>query len=104
MAHHRCTRCKQESYPRHKWMGGVYCDSCIRQIRDGIHISNRSRGRLGSLWDKIVAFTRSILHPKLLKRVERTVEQASLARLKSMEVKARRGIPINPAIQQPQKR
>ena len=33
MAHHRCTRCKEESNPRHKYYGGVYCNSCIREIK-----------------------------------------------------------------------
>ncbi len=33
MNHHRCTRCKQESYPRHKYYGGVFCDSCIQIAR-----------------------------------------------------------------------
>ena len=46
MPHHRCTGCKQESYPRHKHLGGVYCEACIRRIRGFIP---GKRGWLGSL-------------------------------------------------------
>lgn len=35
MNHHRCTRCKQESYPRHKYASGLFCESCLREL--GVH-------------------------------------------------------------------
>jgi len=100
MAHHRCTRCKEESYPRHKYCGGVYCDRCIQWIR-GYRPSYR-RGWLGSWWERIVDFTTSIFRPESPKHIERARERGFNTRLKAMETRAR-SIPGNPQSGAPQK-
>lgn len=53
MAHHRCTRCKEESAPRHKYVGGLFCESCLRAL--GVHGFRHFsiRGFWSNLWDKI---------------------------------------------------
>jgi len=102
MAHHRCTRCKEESYPRHKWHGGVFCDGCIRWIRGSLpHTGGRSW--LGSIWDRIVDFATSVFQGKTVKRVRLTEERALHSRLKAMETRAR-NIPFNSASSVPQNR
>jgi len=94
MAHHRCTRCKQESYPRHKYQGGVYCDGCIRIVRGGFG-SFPGFTWLGSIWGKVTGFFGSIFYPgSSPKRLERDRERASYARLKAMEARAR-DIPLD---------
>ena len=102
MTHHRCTRCKQESYPRHKYYGGVYCDDCIHLVQHGAYSGQKSRGWLGSLWDKVVDFATSIFRPRPLKQLVKAQERASYARLKALEFKAR-SIPPNPQGGSPQK-
>lgn len=93
MAHHRCTRCKQESYPRHKYGNGIYCEDCIREIRHGYRPSSGSW--LGSLWGKIVGLAQSVFHFESSGRVKRERERASYSRMKTMEARARR-IPPDP--------
>ena len=103
MAHHRCTRCKQESYPRHKYQGGVYCDGCIREIRGGVAPS-RGLSWFGLLWGRILDFAHSVSgSAETLKHIERAKERASLARFKVMQAGAR-SIPANPAGAVPQAR
>lgn len=103
MAHHRCTRCKRESYPRHKHMGGVYCDDCIRWIRGNVGVGGR-RGWFGSLWDRLMEFIATPFRgPQTEEDNRRAIDRVAHTRLKSMEAKAR-SIPMNPASQQPQKR
>ena len=94
MAHHRCTRCKQESSPRHKWMGGVFCDSCIREIRG--YRPHSGRSWLGSLWDRIVDFTALIFRPSLPTHQSKAEAGAVRVQFKTMEARAR-SIPPNPA-------
>ena len=100
MAHHRCTRCKQESYPRHKYLGGVYCDSCIHWIRGGGHGHRRSW--LGSIWGRFADLFDSVFRPESPKRIERARERVYYARLKATQAKAR-DIPYNPEAGVPQK-
>lgn len=96
MAHHRCTGCKRESYPRHKWKGGVYCDDCIRIIR-GSGYQPRGFSFFSSIWGKIADLWDSVFRPgKLsLKRIKRANEREVHTRLKAMEVRAR-NIPYDP--------
>lgn len=105
MAHHRCTRCKQESDIRHKHLGGVYCDACIRWIRGGRY-GGPGRSWLGSvfgsIWDMITDLATSVFTRKTIKRVSIAKERASHAQLKAMQAKAR-DIPFNPAAGVPQK-
>ena len=93
MAHHRCTRCKQESYPRHKYQGGVYCDECIRIVR-GSGYRVRVQSWLGYVWGKVTGFFGRVLHPGT-RRIDMDIERASHARLKAMEARAR-DIPSDP--------
>ena len=108
MAHHRCTRCKQESYPRHKYHGGVYCDSCLSWIR-GFR-PHHGAGWLGSvfsrvwdIWDRITDFASSIFRHKTIKRVRIAEERADYSRLKVTLAMRSRSIPGNPATGMPQK-
>ena len=103
MTHHRCTGCKGESYPRHKYKGGVFCDSCIRWIRGFRPHTSSGRSWLGALWDRIVDFATSVFQGKKVKRVSLSEEKAAYSRSKAMATRAR-SVPMNPAIQQPQKR
>ena len=99
MAHHRCTRCKQESYPRYKYEGGVYCDDCINDIRCGF---GRRRSWLGSIWDRIVELADIVFKRKSPKHTQRAEERAIRSKYKAMEAKAR-SIPSNPQQASPQK-
>ena len=103
MAHHRCTGCKEESYPRHKWKGGVYCDSCIELLR-GHRRHFGFRGWLSGIWDRVVEFVdRQILRREPPKLTEAAKERQVITRMKQIERKAR-SIPPNPASGVPQKR
>lgn len=106
MAHHRCTRCKEESYPRHKYCGGVFCDGCIRIIR-GFRPDSVRRGffgRLSHIWDKITSFVDRTIHHRHIVRLNiREDSRRVYTQLKVMEVRAR-SIPPNPATTVPQKR
>ena len=105
MAHHRCTRCKQESYPRHKYHGGVYCDSCLSWIR-GFR-PHHGPGWLGSIWrsmwDLITDLASSIFTHKTIKRVHIADEKASYSRLKGAMTMRARSMPSNPEAGFPQK-
>lgn len=102
MAHHRCTGCKQESYPRHKYHGGVYCDTCISRIR-GFLPSSRRRSWLGSWWDRIVEKISGFFGSKRVRLISVKEERAAYSRLKDMQARAR-SIPSNPLGGAPQKR
>lgn len=103
MNHHRCTSCKQESYPRHKWKGGVYCDSCIEEAR-GYGRHGKVRSWFGGIWDKIVEFVdRRILQRKVIELTVEAKERQVISRMKQIERRAR-SIPFNPQALSPQKR
>lgn len=102
MAHHRCTACKQESYPRHKWYGGVYCDDCIRAIRGKYY--GVKRGFFGRIWDSITDFVTRLFKPSEDWKKDRQREQRQvITRMKAMESKARR-VSLDPQTLNPQKR
>lgn len=108
MTHHRCTRCKQEAYPRHKYYGGVYCDSCISWIRGfRPHIGTGWLGSIrsiwGSIWDRIADFASFVFQHKTIKRVRIAQEKQSYSLFKAMALRAR-SIPYNPEGGVPQKR
>lgn len=94
MVHHRCTRCKEESYPRHKHRGGVYCDSCIEIVRGGRGHSF-FRSFFGSIWDRMVALVETVFRYQSPKRVQKERERASMSHLKAMEHKFR-NVPPDP--------
>lgn len=98
---HRCTRCKRESYPRHKYMNSVLCDDCLSWVSGGR--GSRGRSWFGSLWERIVDIAQRIFHRESPRQQERLRERASYARLKVMQSRAR-SIPMNPATMLPQKR
>lgn len=95
MAHHRCTGCKQESYPRHKWKGGVYCDDCVNFIKGGGRSGWFRRSFLGEIWDTIVDLVDRVFRPESPKRTTRAKERQVMSRMKQMEHRAR-SIPANP--------
>lgn len=95
MTHHRCTGCKQESNPRHKWMGGVYCDTCIRGIR-GYRPDSVRRGLFAGIWDMVTGFIdRVFYHKHTVKLEAREVEKKIHTQMKVMQARAR-DIPPNP--------
>ena len=89
MGHHRCTRCKQEPYPRHKYYGGVFCDKCISWIRGrnvGHQVSIFSR-----FWHLITDFVQKVVGiKKTPKQVERQRERQIYTQMKVMESRARK--------------
>ena len=62
-----CTRCKQESEIRHKWRGGVYCESCINEIRG---FKPRQRRGLFDWLHDIVILVRDSVFRRKTKKVE----------------------------------
>ena len=104
MAHHRCSRCKQESYPRHKWKGGVYCDGCMWWIKGGRYTRERiGRSWWGSLWDRLVEITKRVFRHESPGSTKKVAVEAQNTRFKAVEAKAR-SIPHNPQAVLPQKR
>ena len=54
MARHRCTRCKQEAYPRHKFRGGLFCEPCRGEVLYGRGFVGH--GLWGRIWNSIKEF------------------------------------------------
>lgn len=112
MAHHRCTRCKEESDTRHRYkrsgVAGVYCDSCIRWIRGfrpsiGTGWLGSIRSIWGNIWDVLADFASSVFQHKNIKRVRIAEERATYSRLKLAMASRARSIPYNPQGAAPQK-
>ncbi|KKN03719.1 hypothetical protein LCGC14_1104780 [marine sediment metagenome] len=108
MAHHRCTRCKQEADIRHKAYQGLFCEDCLREIR-GMGSMGRRRISFGSLWDNIWYSIRALANMitapfklKIQKRDEQRQRQVKVA-YSTMKAKALK-IPMNPNALSPQKR
>lgn len=102
MVRHRCSKCKEESYPRHKYHGGVFCDSCIRIIR-GFRPDSARRGFFGSIWDMITSLIDKVIHHRhTVKLSVREDSRKVRTQLKAMETRGR-GIPPNPEGGDPQK-
>ena len=100
MTHHRCSRCKEESYPRHKWQDGIFCDACVKVVRG----RTTRRGLFRGLWDKMVDWLRKVvLRQPITKQTIKAQERAIYSKQKTMEAKARK-IPVNRAQMSPQKR
>ena len=100
MNHHRCSRCKEESYPRHKWQSGIFCDSCIKIVSG----HKTRRGLFRGLWDKMVDWLRKVvLRKPITRQTVKARERAIYSKQKTMEARARR-IPVNRAQMSPQKR
>lgn len=93
MTHHRCTRCKQESYPRHKYYGGVFCDDCINEIR-GRHFGKK-RNVFWRLWDKLCDWVDRTFRPQSETLGRAREERRIHTQLKVMEARARK-MPRNP--------
>ncbi len=87
MNHHRCSRCKEESYPRHKYRSGVYCDHCITIARFG---QPKRRGGLFSLWDKFRDWVTHIFTAPTSARINKSRDRAVYAQQKTMEARARK--------------
>ena len=109
MAHHRCTRCKEESEVRYKYkrsgVAGVFCLPCLRIVRGEGGISTVKHdifNWFGSIWDRIADFATSVFRRKSVKRVNLIEERASYTRLKAMQMRAR-SIQPNPQGAVPQK-
>ena len=105
MAHHRCTRCKQEAYPRYKYkksgVAGVYCDDCLRIITHRSMGLRESIGRFfGGIWGFILDL---VTKPFRGKHKKGDKDSLVKAKMKTANMRARE-IPINPAGMVPQKR
>lgn len=68
-----CTRCKEESEVRHKWRGGVYCETCIKEIRG---FKPRSRRGLFGWFRDLVILVRERVFRSRTKVVEFKVKPA----------------------------
>ncbi len=105
MAQHRCTRCKQDvgQYGiRHKYVGGLFCESCLRELRQGSRVI-RNEGFFGfvsSIWDTLKRIHQVVFRPKT-----KTVSFSETSRVayKTMNLKAR-NIPHDARATVPQKR
>ena len=89
MNHHRCSRCKEESYPRHKYHGGVFCDGCIKMVkghRDGGGFFFRVR----SLWHRIADWFSDFFIPEGKRPDVEVIERKRHHELKMLEAKMRR--------------
>lgn len=93
MAHHRCTRCKQESVIRHKHAGGLFCEPCMRAVG-----AWQGRGFWGRLWDRFTDLVVAPFKPKPLVK-----ESATKVTYSVMKAKAR-NIPRDARTISPQKR
>ena len=105
MQHRRCTRCKQEvgQYGvRHKWMGGVYCEQCIKIARG---FGSGRRNWFGRAFNWVSRIVKRVLHVKTpaQKKAIKTEEKASYKRMKDTQMKAR-SIPHDPTKDAPQKK
>ncbi len=102
MNHHRCSRCKEESYPRHKHRsGGLLCEPCLRDI--GMGRTGFSLGRmLGDLWGMLVDTFNNAFRTA---NTGRSIDGESVRQVhfKAIETKAL-GIQVNPLKALPQKR
>ena len=97
MAHHRCTRCKQESERRHKFAGGLFCEDCLREL------GRASSGRLG-FWEGLWGWFKTlVVSPfKPMPKPDKKAVAAKVA-YNAMRAKALK-IPFNPVTLNPQKR
>ncbi len=90
MAHHRCTRCKQESYPRHKYAGGLFCEDCLKELGRG---RRRWYSGFTSIFSRIWEFITAPFRPNTLERQKQKEEKANYHRMKQMESRARHQLP-----------
>ncbi len=97
MTHHRCSRCKQESYPRNKYkksgVAGVFCDRGISELRGRGYSSGffgRLRRKVSDLWDSIRSIVNKIQgkQPTRHQMIANT-NRSTHRQLKVMEAKAR---------------
>ena len=103
MAHHRCTRCKRESYPRHKYAQGLFCEPCLRELRYEIVPRRGFWSIFHDFWNEIVRVANSIFNRKT-KRVEfKLATSRNITKFKAVQAKAR-VIPVDPVTLTPQKR
>jgi len=95
MNHHRCTMCKQESYPRHKYkksgVSGVYCDDCIKIARGYAPEHHGFLFKIRSFWGRFTDWFRNLIpHQKEVVPDVKKSELARHAELKRMESYIRR--------------
>jgi len=62
MAHHRCTRCKEEVGIRHKYAGGLFCEPCMRAV--GAMSGRGIRGFFSDIWRRVRSFVSAPFKPK----------------------------------------
>ncbi len=91
MTHHRCSRCKQESYPRYKRKsGGLLCEDCISRL-GGRGGGGWLGGMFSRFWRGMITFVcRVIGRPLSKKQTIKEQNQIVHHQLKVMEAKARR--------------
>lgn len=95
MAHHRCTRCKEEVGIRHKYAGGLFCEPCMRAVG-----AWHGRGFWGRLWDRFTDLISAPFKPKMTSVAQ---DKAIKVAYNVMKAKAR-DIPPDFATGSPQKR
>ena len=101
MNHHLCTRCKEESYPRHKYGNGVYCEDCIKVVTGWRRPS--VFGLISSMWDRVAAGVQKAFGFKSPSREHREKDRAIYQQMKTMQARAR-NILVDPSTKVPQKR
>ena len=103
MAHHRCTRCKQEKEKRHKAYQGLFCEDCLREIR-GLGRVHRRFSFLDDIWFSIRALVNLVTAPFRPKGQKQLAQRQEVkVAYNTMKAKALK-IPMNPGAMLPQKR
>ena len=105
MVRHRCTRCKEdvgEYGIRHKYAGGLFCEPCLRELRQGRRIVSTGGffgGFFSRLWSRLTGLLSIPFRPRA-KTV--SFDAATKVAYKTMKAKAR-DIPPDPRGASPQK-
>ena len=101
MAHHRCSRCKQEALIRHKRHGYLPCERCL-----GFSTRpRRFRDLFSGFWARLARFVDTALGrtPEQLK-VQRKQEATRQYVMRKEMRNAALNVPMNPGAVVPQKR
>lgn len=102
MAHHRCTRCKEEVGIRHKFAQGLFCEDCLRELGLGPRrgVLSGVFGFFRDIWDFVTDIARSPFQLRQERKitVSRMKVQANVMKMKALN------IPPNPTSGSPQKR
>ncbi len=101
MAHHRCSKCREEVGIRHKLHGYLFCDSCLARVL----YRSPVRAWWQRAWSSLTHWVDTALGrtPEQMKARVKRDRARQYARMASARMQAR-GVPANPLAVMPQKR